>query len=217
MRTPDDSPRYTGPEPYALADWRRRINDIYARVRAEPEPRAAWEAWRAARDSLYAAHPQSPLPQAARAAFRGLAFFDYDPAMRFAVDLKPAGGAALHFDLGADGRMTCRPVARTEGLAGALGAELPLYWIDGYGGGLFLPFGDATNGAETYGGGRYLVDAIKGADLGLDGEGRLILAFNFAYTPSCALNPAYVCPLPPPENRLPAPVWAGEKHPAHHA
>ena len=44
--------------------------------------------------------------------------------------------------------------------------ELELYWLTGYGGGLFLPFRDETSGSETYGGGRYLFDTVKGADLG---------------------------------------------------
>ena len=102
-------------------------------------------------------------------------------------------------------------MAQTQGLEEFLGVELTLWWIGGYGGGLFLPFTDGTSGQETYGGGRYLLDAIKGADLGLSHGGRLILDFNFAYTPSCALNPAYVCPLSPPENRVPIELRAGER------
>jgi len=60
---------------------------------------------------------------------------------------------------------------------------LELYWLEGYGGGVFLPFADGTTGRETYGGGRYLLDTVKGSDLGTDG-GRLVLDFNFAYNPS---------------------------------
>ena len=93
---------------------------------------------------------------------------------------------------------------------------LTLFWIEGYGGGLFLPFGDRTNGTDTYGGGRYLYDTIKGADLGGEGAdaGRIVLDFNFAYNPSCAYSPRWVCPLAPPENRLPFRVSAGERYPA---
>ncbi len=79
----------------------------------------------------------------------------------------------------------------------------------GYGGGLFLPFADATNRRSTYGGGRYLLDTVKGADLGSAGS-RLILDFNLAYSPSCAYNPRWVCPLAPAGNRLDFPVPAGE-------
>ena len=82
--------------------------------------------------------------------------------------------------------------------------------MEGYGGGLFLPFLDETNTNETYGGGRYLYDTIKGADLGTNGS-TLVLDFNFAYNPSCAYDDRWTCPLAPRENRLSFPVQAGEK------
>jgi hypothetical protein len=87
--------------------------------------------------------------------------------------------------------------------------SLELYWLEGYGGGLFVPFADMSGGAETYGGGRYLLDTVKGADLGMD-NGRLVLDFNFSYNPSCAYDPKWMCPLAPPQNRLPVSVRAGE-------
>jgi uncharacterized protein len=89
---------------------------------------------------------------------------------------------------------------------------LSLFWMEGYSGGLFLPFRDATSGAETYAAGRYLLDTAKSADLGGDPQrGSLILDFNFAYQPSCAFDPQWACPLAPPENRLDLPVRAGER------
>jgi hypothetical protein len=96
-------------------------------------------------------------------------------------------------------------------VAEALGGELTLYWLTGYGGGVFLPFLDATSGKETYGGGRYLLDTIKSADHGTLADGRTILDFNFAYNPSCYYSPRWICPLSPRSNRLPAPVRGGEK------
>ena len=87
---------------------------------------------------------------------------------------------------------------------------LELYWLQGYGGGIFLPFGDTTNGHETYGSGRYLLDSVKGADLGMAGE-RMVLDFNFAYNPSCSYDPRWACPLTPRENRLPIEIAAGER------
>ena len=90
--------------------------------------------------------------------------------------------------------------------------RLALFWMGGYGDGLFLSFRDATNGADTYGGGRYLLDAAKSADLGGDpARGTLVLDFNFAYHPSCAWDPRWVCPLVAPDNRLDIPVRAGEQ------
>jgi uncharacterized protein (DUF1684 family) len=90
--------------------------------------------------------------------------------------------------------------------------RLGLHWIEGYGGGLFLPFRDATNGTETYAAGRYVLDAVKSADLGGNAAtGTLIIDFNFAYHPSCAFDPRWACPLAPPKNRLDLPIRAGER------
>ena len=203
-------PTYQGPAPYALADWRRRVNDLYAAVRATRDARAGWALWHQTRSDLYRSHPMSPLSPAEQAAFQDIPVFPYDPALRFEVGLTPLDAPSLRFDLGEDGVTQARPVAQTSGLTD-LGQELKVYWIDGYGGGLFLPFRDASNGDGSYGGGRYLIDAIKGADLGLTASGRLILDFNFAYTPSCAYSPRYVCPLSPPENRLHIAIRAGER------
>ena len=94
--------------------------------------------------------------------------------------------------------------ARTQDVA------LDLYWLDAYGGGLFVPFADATSGDESYGAGRYALDTIKGADLGSAG-GDLVLDLNFAYQPSCSYDARWTCPLAPPANRLDVPVRAGER------
>src|SRR5438094_612159 len=83
---------------------------------------------------------------------------------------------------------------------------------DIYGGGVFLPFRDATSGRTTYGGGRYLLDTAKGADLGVRSD-ELVLDFNFAYHPSCVHDSTWTCPLAPLENRLAAPIDAGERMP----
>jgi uncharacterized protein len=87
---------------------------------------------------------------------------------------------------------------------------LELYWLEGYGGGIYLPFADATSGTTTYNGGRYLLDTVKGADLGSDGD-LLVLDFNFAYHPSCAYDPRWSCPLAPPANRLALEIRSGER------
>jgi uncharacterized protein (DUF1684 family) len=92
------------------------------------------------------------------------------------------------------------------------GQRLSLFWLSGYGGGLFLPFRDGTNGTDTYGAGRYVLDTAKGADLGAGTlPGTLVIDFNFAYQPSCAWDSRWACPLAPPENRLDAPILAGER------
>jgi uncharacterized protein len=196
-----------------LWDWRRQVADLYGRVRATAG-RRGWDLWRAERDRLFAHHPQSPLRPEERARFTGLPYFDYDPTLRLIVELAPAAGAAREtMNVGRDGAVDLMPFARTAGLRDRLGGELTLYFIQGYGGGVFLPFIDATSGKESYAGGRYLLDTIKGADLGRSGE-RVALDFNFAYNPSCAYSDRWTCPLPPPGNRLPKAVRAGERRPA---
>ena len=192
-----------------LWDWRRRISDLYTTIRHAPDPTAAWQYWRETREELFRTHPQTPLDPAG---FLGLRYFPYDPALRFRVRLDPVADASDDEALaGEDGIVHMRPFARTDGLRASLGGELTLYWIMGYGGGAFLPFADATNGRDTYSAGRYLLDTIKGADLGSGADGRLVLDFNFSYPPSCAYSQRWVCPLPPVANRLPRPVRAGER------
>lgn len=206
-------------DPYttlALADWRRRVNELYAAVRVAPDPEAAWRMWRVERDDLLGSHPQSPLTEDQKRTFAGLKFFDYDPSFRFTPDLDAVADAEPYeIDIGRDGTISLLPFAQTRGLADTLGGELTLYWIGGYGGGVFLPFADAH--AATYRGGRYLLDGIKGADLGRAPSARPVLDFNFAYNPSCAYNGpgqflgGWACPLAPVENHLPNSIPAGEK------
>ena len=94
--------------------------------------------------------------------------------------------------------------------ARADGVTLDVSWLEGYGGGLFVPFADATSGDETFGAGRYLLDTVKGADLGVEGD-RLVLDFNFAYQPWCSYDGRWACPLAPPANRLEMRIKAGER------
>lgn len=200
------------PEPgYAeLWDWRRRVAAIYAAVRAGGEGEAPWLAWRAARDALFRSHTQTPIERPE--GFTGLPFFPYDPALRFAVRLRPASGPTFNTSAGSDGDMRLQPFARTDGLRARLGHELTVFWVEGYGGGAFLPFTDASGACDTYGGGRYLLDTIKGADLGADEAGNTVLDFNYAYNPSCSYSSRYICPLAPPGNRFPVAVQGGEMH-----
>lgn len=201
-----------------LADWRRSVAALYAEVRklAELDPSVAHRSWREGRDGLFRAHPQSPVPRADREGYRAR-YFDYDPALRFTVPIEPApppepGALALQLpNSGADSLAFSR-VGRVE-IPFADGRRgLSVFWMAGYAGGLFIPFRDATNDHETYGAGRYLVDAAKSADLGGDpAAGTLILDFNFAYQPSCAFDPRWACPLAPPENRLDLAIRAGER------
>lgn len=190
-----------------LADFRRRNAELH--LAAPHEGAEGATALRRRRDELFATHPQSPLTDEQREGFTGLPYFPYDPAARMACEAEPADGVLVVETGGADGAVRLRRVARLALPDGAL----TLFWIEGYGGGLFLPFRDATAGTDTYGGGRYLTDTIKGTwgrGLALDGPTRVVLDFNYAYNPSCAYNVAWACPLAPPENRLEAAMPAGE-------
>jgi uncharacterized protein (DUF1684 family) len=143
-----------------LADWRRRVSELYAAVRAEPSPERGHALWRAGRDELLREHPQSPLEPGDPLRATGLPVWPYDPRLRF---------------------------------------SLPL-----------VPLRDGTAGTASYGGGRYLLDTAKGADLG-GTDGSLVVDLNFLYHPSCRYNDSWVCPLAPAGNTITAPVRAGER------
>ncbi|MDH3217652.1 MAG: DUF1684 domain-containing protein, partial [Candidatus Krumholzibacteria bacterium] len=76
---------------------------------------------------------------------------------------------------------------------------------------LWVIFADETSGDETYGGGRYLYLDPP------DDDGKLVIDFNVAENPPCAFSDYTTCPLPPPQNRLPIAVTAGEKTYRKHA
>jgi len=192
-----------------LLDWKRRVFDLYAAVRSDPSPEHGWHTWREGRDELFRSHLQSPIPASRRRACTGLPYFDYDPALRVLANAEPA--ERVQREIATSGE---QPYAFTRFSTARFDLDgeraLDLYWLDGYGGGVFLSFADETSGRETYGACRYLLDTVKGADLG-DEDGRLVLDFNFSYNPSCAYDPRWVCPLAPPGNRLAVAIRAGEQ------
>jgi hypothetical protein len=201
----------------------------------------AWQLWRTERETLYREHTQSPVKAAERASFRAH-HWDYDPRFAFELEvmadapvaesresraettINPMGLPSITYlgEMGATSPLAL-PVSGGGTMAfrriGSVAVPLPdgerrlaLYWMESYAGGLFLPFRDATNGGQTYGAGRYLLDAAKSADLGGDPARRtLICDFNFAYQPSCAFDPRWACPLAPPDNRFDVAVPAGER------
>jgi uncharacterized protein len=191
-----------------LLDYRRRVTDLYGEVRAlrERDPRGAHRRWREARDELFRSHPQSALPAEDRAAFRGLRYHEYDASFAFTARVRSV--AQERYDVGTSTGGAI-PFVRFGAVDLPIGT-LELLWLDEYSGGVFLSFRDATSGTTTYGGGRYLLDTAKGADLGSRGDA-IVLDFNFAYHPSCVYDPKWVCPLAPPANRLAVAVTAGER------
>lgn len=180
---------------------------MYASVRQAPlGDEEALIRFRRERDRLFATHPESPLPPSARAGFSGLRYWPNDPSLRFDARLLPVPRSRLAAVSLAAEEFPLEVIGEVELPVG----RLQVYWIAVYGGGVFIAFRDATSGSATYGAGRYLVDTVKGADLGGSGD-RLVLDFNYAYHPSCAYDPRWACPLAPPANWLTVPIEAGER------
>lgn len=199
-----------------VADWRRRVFALYDAVRRSDSPEDAHELWRIERDELMLRHPATPLLPADRALFEGLPVAPYDPEWRFELPILDTEPAGFEFATGTDGVVPFERIGHVE-IPDA--GSLDVWRLRSYGGGLFVPVRDALAGRSggTYGGGRYLLDTVKGADLGADLEcGTLVLDFNFAYNPSCAYDPAWACPLAPLGNVLGVPVPVGELYAGTH-
>ena len=194
-----------------LADWRRQVSELYAAIRADPDPVSAWMRWREVRDRLFRSHPQSPVPAAEGGKTTAPTYYAYDPGLRTVADLEAADGATFELPGSTIGHVTAERAGTAHFSLGGVPLALSMFWLLDYAGGFFLSYRDATCGVETYGAGRYLLDTAKGADLGTDGEGRLVLDFNFSYQPSCSYDPRWSCPLPPRENWLTRPIRAGER------
>jgi uncharacterized protein (DUF1684 family) len=181
-----------------LLDWRRRVAALYAGVRAEADPAAAHARWVAARAELFATHPQSADRDAV------LRYAPFDARWRFEVAVLPAPAGRVEIATATDGVVPFERIGHVE-LAGV--GSLDVWWLASYGGGVWLPIRDAN--PRTYGGGRYVLDTVKGADLG-SSNGQLVVDLNFAYNPSCAYDEAWACPLAPPGNIVDVSVEAGE-------
>jgi uncharacterized protein (DUF1684 family) len=185
-----------------LTDYRAAVARIYLDAKDLGD-------FRSRRDELFRTHPQSAIPAAERAGFTGLPYFPPNDEAIAEVEVRPEPGAIDIDTGGPDGVVHYDRV----GILDTPWGELSLWWIKAYGGGLFLPVRDTTCGPESYGGGRYLTDTVKGTHgRGVQplGANRVRLDFNYLYNPSCAYDDEWLCPLAPPENRLEVPLRAGE-------
>lgn len=193
-----------------LLDWRRRVAALYAEIRATADVVAAHRRWQEVRNDLFAHHPDSPLSPAVRAKFAGLPVAGYDPAFRFRLEVDDdVAPQRIEVETGTDGVVPFERKGRLH-LPGL--GDLDVWWLATYGGGVFIPLRDGLAGKRTYAGGRYLIDTVKGADLGGDGSS-LVVDLNFAYNPSCAYDPGWACPLAPAGNTLAAEIPVGELYP----
>jgi hypothetical protein len=165
--------------------------------------------WHAEKDQFMRESSESPVPADKRATFPALAYFPTDPVYRTGAELTAVqGGPTLDMPT-STGQL--RKMRRVGTLAFTLkGQPMTLTaFVEADQNDmrrLFVPFGDLTNGTETYPGGRYL-------DLDRTATGIYDIDFNRAYHPFCFYNPTYDCPYPPAENRLKVPIRAGERLP----
>ncbi len=145
-----------------------------------------------------------------RTRFEGFPLYPYDPRLVIAAEAQPAPAGELIDITNVTGFVERHAVAATlsftlPGPSGPVAGSLVA--TAGSGTSLFLVFADATNGRDTYAGGRFLTVDAPGPD------GRVVLDFNRAHNPVCAFVPHATCPMPPSTNRLPLPIEAGERHP----
>ena len=193
-----------------LAGWRRSVQALYQRVRAEDSPEAAHALWRAGRDELFRTHPQSPLPAGDPLRTTGLPYWPYDPSLRWTLTIEPSESPLRRS--AATGSTEVTDMLQLGSITLPLASEprLAVWWLEQYAGGLFVPVRDATAGQTTYGAGRYLLDTTKGADLG-GSDTAIVVDLNFLYHPSCRYDPQWLCPLASADNTITVAIEAGER------
>ncbi|WP_276499021.1 DUF1684 domain-containing protein [Pontibacter litorisediminis] len=159
------------------------------------------------KDLSFRSRTNSPFDDAGRRAFKNLVY--YEPNLDYRVNARVEKLAKQDTLLMPLTNGSYEPYLRYGTATFKLeGEELQLMLyrkLSGEKEQLFVPFTDKTNGFETYGGGRFMDVPFE------EGDEKVVLDFNRAYSPFCAYNPDYVCPLPPKENRLSIAVPAGEK------
>jgi uncharacterized protein (DUF1684 family) len=161
------------------------------------------------KDRAFKNDESSPIPPDRRPHFKGLSYYPPNPALKFQVRLNRYDRPeAVQLGTNTGEIRTGLRYGYFEFRVGGDLCRLQAYRMEDSGQGagpyLFIPFRDATSGAETYGAGRYI-------DLPENTSGVYDLDFNRAYNPYCAYAKSFSCPLPPPENTLPIAIRAGEK------
>ena len=161
--------------------------------------------FRRQKDHFFRHDPHSPIPEHLRASFEGLDYYPPQPALDLELEVEPADGSEVRLQTSDGAQQVYQRAKKVRFKVEGEQVELTLLATDHpHDHGLFLPFRDATSGKETYGAGRYL-------DLDAPEDGKVRIDFNLAYSPSCAYDDRYSCPLPPAENWLQVPIRAGEK------
>src|ERR1700733_3041951 len=138
----------SGPDPAALLDlldWRRRVAELYAEIRSTPDHATAWRRWTQERARLFREHPQSPVPPSERAAYSGPHVYDYEPGWRVLASATTAEPGRFELPTTGSATMALTRFGEAAFTAGGRPLTLDLYWLEGYGGGLFVPFADLTH------------------------------------------------------------------------
>lgn len=160
------------------------------------------QAFRIEKDNFFRSDPESPLTANQKQAFKGLAYFPENPALRFVVDVVPTSNQQIIEIPTSTGDVhVYHRYGKVRFEVDEQTVELSIFANDD---GLFLPFVDSLANELTYPAGRYLEPEL------LD-NGKVRIDFNLAYNPYCAYNDQWSCPLTPFENRLKVPVRAGEQ------
>jgi uncharacterized protein (DUF1684 family) len=160
------------------------------------------ETFRKDKDAFFVADAHSPLTATQKRAFKGLKYFPQNPALRLELPIEElTAKETVEMQTSTGDVQAYQRFGKIKFAVEGTEAELTIYSSEH---GFFLPFVDALAGKETYGAGRYLdPELLPGAKIRVD--------FNLAYNPYCAYNDRWSCPLTPSENRLKAPIRAGEK------
>lgn len=194
----------------SLLDWKRQVFGIYAEIRATPDPAEGWRRWRELRDELFARHAQSPLPEHVRKGFQNLDYFDYDPAYRVIgavsnaepkhYEIGASGGGSFAFDRFASVRSSCAASPASWSSTG---------WRD-TGEVCFCPL--PTRQAEARHAAPAATSSTRSRAPTLAPRTVGWCWTSTSPNPSCSYDPAWVCPLAPPPNRLGFAIPAGERH-----
>jgi uncharacterized protein len=158
--------------------------------------------FRADKDEFFKQHPQSPFTPEQQRVFTGLEYFPENEDLRLEVKVERfSDQQPMQMQTSTGGVQTYVRYGRFKFQVDGQTAELTIYQNEN---GYFLPFVDSLAGEETYPAGRYLEPEPLPGD-------RFLVDFNVAYNPYCAYNEMWSCPITPAENRLKAPIRAGEK------
>ena len=158
--------------------------------------------FRKAKDDFFANDPHSPLTRKQKEDFQGLLYFPANKNLRLELELEQYPQIkTIQMQTNTGDIQEYERLGKVRFSIENTPVELTIYRSDS---GYFMPFVDGLAGKETYPAGRYLEPEPLGGNL-------FLVDFNLAYNPYCAYNDRWSCPLTPPENRLKAPVRAGEK------